>query len=374
MPTRRSAPRPSPRCPADDEHLEVLRELARDDEDVQRAAGGRRPARRAPRTSCRWPAASATPELRREYAERLVAVATAPAPTDADAALALDGLDDQKQFAAVAKASPHDTVRTAALGRIHDTRLLSSVARHAADGQTAADAVARIADHAELLNIATKTEHKDAGISALERALEAGTGTDARDTLEGVASRARNKSVVKRARAMLQAMDEEEAARRLALEQWQQRVARIVARVEAIAAAPSTTGAAAQLADAEAEWQTVTGNGAFELDADTSSRFGAVAARAREEITRVEQEAEAPTRGDRQARGAGRARARSSASGSSRRAAKTRSAQIDVARGEWEGMALQSPLTAADQALRTRSTRRAGAPPNAISAARNWRG
>ena len=38
--------------------------------------------------------------------------------------------------------------------------------------QTALDAVARLADPAELLNVALKTEHKDAGIAALERAVE----------------------------------------------------------------------------------------------------------------------------------------------------------------------------------------------------------
>ena len=47
---------------------------------------------------------------------------------------------------------------------------LSSVARHAADPRTAALAAERIQDPAELLNVATKTEHKDAGVSALERA------------------------------------------------------------------------------------------------------------------------------------------------------------------------------------------------------------
>ena len=81
--------------------------------------------------------------------------------------------------------SPHDTVRAAALGRIHDQKLLSSVARHAMDPQTSADAVGRIADASELLNVALKTEHKDAGVAALERAVESGgAGGDVRDTLE----------------------------------------------------------------------------------------------------------------------------------------------------------------------------------------------
>ena len=58
--------------------------------------------------------------------------------------------------------------------------------------------MARIADGAELLNIAVKTEHKDAGVAALERALEAGAGgDDVREVLDGVANRAKSKGVGK---------------------------------------------------------------------------------------------------------------------------------------------------------------------------------
>ena len=85
-------------------------------------------------------------------------------------------------------------------------------------------------------------------------------------------------------------MDDEEAARRATLEQWQQRVAQVFARVEALGANPAAPGAAAQLADAESEWRSVTGNGAFELDADTSSRFGALVDQASREIQRIERE------------------------------------------------------------------------------------
>ena len=71
------------------------------------------------------------PDLRRELTDRLVAIAIAPADTDADAALALDGLEDPRQFSTIAKSSPHDTVRAAALGRVHEPKALSSIARHA---------------------------------------------------------------------------------------------------------------------------------------------------------------------------------------------------------------------------------------------------
>ena len=117
-----------------------------------------------------------------------MAVATAPADNDGEAALALEGLDDPRQLSTVAKQSPHDTVRTAALGRVHDVRALGSVARHAADPQTALEAVARIADHGELVNVALKTDHKDAGLSALERVASADPDGALRQTLETIAT------------------------------------------------------------------------------------------------------------------------------------------------------------------------------------------
>jgi len=216
--------------------------------------------------------------LRREVTERLVEIATAPAPTDGDAALALEGLEDQRQLAAVAKASPHDTVRTAALGRVHDVKLLASVARNAAYGATALEAVARVADQAELINVAIRTEHKDAGIAALDRAADTSEpGAELRDMLDTVGTRAKHKSVAKRARAMTQAMMEAEAARRLALDGWQQQVAGIVARVEALAATPAGPRTGEALAGAEADWSALGVDPAFALDPDTVAHYaGAV--------------------------------------------------------------------------------------------------
>jgi hypothetical protein len=337
---------------ADDaEHGDVLREMAREDAEVRvRRAAGSRLTRAEDLVVLAK--AEADADLRREYAERLVGIANAPAQDDAAAALALEGITDEKQLATIAKASPFGTVRAAALGRIHDAKLLSSVARHATDPVIASEAVARVADAGELLNIAAKTEHKDAGVAALERALQANAGTGARDMLEGLASRAKSKSVAKRARAIIQALDEEEAAKRAALEQWQQRVAQIVARAEALAAAPSA-GAAAQLSEAEQEWNAVTGEGAYPLDADTAARFTSLVAQARGEIDRLERE-----EAERRAEAARREALVTARAEICERVEQARgedaAAQIDVARGEWEGLALQSPLAAEDEALRAR--------------------
>lgn len=338
--------------PDDDEHLGVLLELARDDVDarVRRAAGARLT---RVEDIVQLARSERDEQMRRDYTERLVTIASAPAATDANAALALEGIEDQKQFSTVAKSSPHDTVRAAALGRIHDVRLLGSVARNAADAQTALDAAARVADAAELFNIATKTDHKDAGIAALERAVEASAGGDVREILSGVADRAKNKSVGKRARALIQAMDEQEAAQRAALEQWQQQVARVLARVEAIAANPSTPDATIELAYAEAEWTGLSAQGTFELDPDTAGRFGMLVEQARTEIARLARE-EAERRAE-QERREELSRARQAICERVEQArGEDAPAEIDLARSEWEGLATAHPMTSDDEQLQAR--------------------
>jgi hypothetical protein len=244
--------------PDDAEHWGIIAELAASDEDVRvrRAAISRVGVvgylARIARTE-------RDESLRRELCERLIAVANAAAESDGDAAAALDGLSDQKHFGTVAKSSPHDTVRTAALGKIHDVKVLASVARHAVDAQIALEAVARVTDQAELVAVAAKTDHKDAGIAALERAAEALTSdADRRELLDGIAGRAKNKSVAKRAKALVQEIDEAEAAGKAAREEGQKRVALVMARLDAIASTPGMAEADAQLAEAAEQWRALT--------------------------------------------------------------------------------------------------------------------
>jgi hypothetical protein len=275
--------------PDDAEHEQTLVELATADEDVRvrRAAAARLT---AATDLVRVIRSEPDESLRREVAARLVEIATTPSEADGEAALALEGLDDPRQLATVARLSPFDTVRTAALGRVHDARALGSVARNAAHGDTALEAVARIADRSELLSVALRTDHKDAGIAALERAAETSdAGTELRDLLESAATRAKNKSVAKRARAMVQALEEAEATRRVALETWQQRIAGLVGRVEGLAAAPGTPDADTELAAAEVEWGEVSAKPEFELDPDTAARFGAAVDAARTAIAEYRQ-------------------------------------------------------------------------------------
>ena len=275
--------------PDDADHRSVLLELATEDPDlrVRRAAAARLS---FAADLVRVARAETDDDLKRAVAERLVALASAPSHDDGEAALALEGLDDPRHLSTIAKQSPHDTVRTAALGRVHDVRALGSVARHATYPQTALEAVTRIADLGELVNVALKTNHKDAGLSALERAAAVDRDGTLRQTLETIASRAKNKTVAKQARTMAQALEQAEAASRAAREAWQQRTDRILARMEACATEPPNALTAGRLAEAETDWRTLASESAYSLAPETVSRFEALTESARAAVARYEEE------------------------------------------------------------------------------------
>jgi hypothetical protein len=337
--------------PEDDEHRVAIEELAASDPDVRvRTAAVDRIAD-VP-VLARLARTEQDPDLRRILTDRLVEIAITPAATDADAALALDGLDDPRQFSTIAKSSPHDTVRAAALGRVHDAKALSSIARHAADPQTALDAVARISDPAELLNVALKTEHRDAGVAALDNVIDP-SSPDARETLDTVAARAKSKSVVKRARALLQSIDEAEAARRAALEEWHRRVSGILAKVETIAASPSMADAATRLTDAEAEWRDMSSNPVFELDQETTARFGALVESAHGAID-AHEHAEADRRAVAERDAVARRTREAICERLESAHAEHALEEIEKARGEWEGLPGPSTQEIDDERTRER--------------------
>ncbi len=332
----------------DPEDVAALATLAREDTDsrVRRAASAR-----VDNVAVLAAMAVSDPDegIRAETAERLTGIASGER---ADAArLALGALRDQKYLAAVARQSPLEPIRTEALGRLTDVKALGSVARQAADARTASLAVERIADAAELINVALKTEHKDAGISALERALAAGIVE--RDTLEDIASRAKNKSVGKRARTVIQELDAQEAARKAALEHQQQQVAAALARVEALAAMPPGAQARPQLEQAEAEWRELTAADIVPSGGDEQARFAAAASAARESIARAEREL-----ASQRELAARLAEVRSSKLSLCERVEALRGETIldemATARGEWEGLPVVADEEAVDAGLLTR--------------------
>jgi hypothetical protein len=268
----------------DPEDAAVLAEIAREDAEprVRRAAAAR--VQEIPVLAA---LAVSDPDegVRSDVSERLAVVA---AGENADlAAQAVAALTDQRQLADVAQNSPHDAIRMQALTQVTDLKALSSIARKAADGRVAATAVERIQDPAELLNIAVKTDHKDAGVTALERSVQM-AGED-RGTLESVAARARNKAVARRARGMVQAMDDAEVARRAAVDSHNQRLAGVLARAEALAQ-DARAARPEQADEIEREWRELVTAAPIEMSADDDARFRGRIAAAREEIEQADRE------------------------------------------------------------------------------------
>jgi hypothetical protein len=89
---------------------------------------------------------------------------------------------------------------------------------------------------------------------------------------------------------MIQELEEAEAARRAALEAWQHRVAAVMARVEALAAAPATSDSAARLDEAERDWRELASTGAYEIDTDSVARFGTLISEGRTAVAHYERE------------------------------------------------------------------------------------
>jgi hypothetical protein len=270
--------------------------------------------------------------LRSEIGERLAAIA---AGENADqAAQAVAALTDQRQLADVAQKSPHDSIRLGALTRVTDLKALSSVARKAADPRVAATAVERMQDPSELLNVAARTEHKDAGVTALERAVQI-AGAD-RDTLESVAARARNKSVAKRARGMVQAMEDAEAARRAAVDSHNQQLAALLARAETLAR--HTQNTRVEQADAlEQEWRDLVAAAPVDVMADDEARFREHVGNARSGIAQAERDRAAAREREEQL-----ARLRDARTALCERiealAGEQTADRIAEARAEWEGL------------------------------------
>jgi hypothetical protein len=316
---------------ADPDGAAVLAAIAREDAEprVRRAAAARV---QEVAVLASLALADADEGLRSEIADRLAIIA---AGENADtAAQAVAALTDQRQLADAAQKSPHDAIRLSALARVTDLKALSSVARKAADPRVAATAVERIEDPAELLNIAAKTEHKDAGVTALERAVQI-AGAD-RETLDGIAVRARNKSVAKRARGMVQAMEDAETARRAAVDSLNQRLAALLARAETLAG-QSRTAQAEQVDALEQEWQEIFSGAPVDVTPDDDTRFRERIAAAREGIVQAERDRAAAREREEQAAAIRDAR-RAICERVEALAGEDAADRLAEARAEWEGL------------------------------------
>jgi hypothetical protein len=185
-------------------------------------------------------AGDADAETRDRAADRLLALATA-GPDEGTALAAVRAMTDPRRLSSIARSDAPEAVRLEALDRTSDDRSLGSIARHARHEATAAAAAARVADRDELLEIAMNGEHKDVALAVFERILSAG-----RDLalLKSIESRGQQKAVSRRARAVIQEIEAEEAARRAAVEDRQRREATLLSAVEQLAASITDPGAA----------------------------------------------------------------------------------------------------------------------------------
>lgn len=243
--------------PEDDR--EVLAEIAREDPDprVRRAAVSRLWTPDALRAVlAREQDAAVCQEARRQ----LIALATTGEGAEATAALA--ALTEERDLAIVAKSASAEPVSVAAVDRLTAPRLLAAVARVAGHAAARSGALARVADGDDLVEVATRSEHRDVAIPALDRLLQQP------DALRQVADRARLKPVQRRARAALRALETTESLGSEAeITSHREDVCELV---DGVVALTERLAARRQLADARTAWNALDPSAADEA---VSRRF-----------------------------------------------------------------------------------------------------
>lgn len=268
-----------------DDHLE-LAGLAESDPDgrVRRAAVGRIA---DPDVLGRC-AADADSSVKDAAMDRLAELAM-DASDAALATRAVSKLTDTRRLAQIAKSAQADTadaVRTAALAGLSDDRALGAVARHAKVEAVAMAALARVTSADELFDTVLNSDHKDVALSAFDRVVDA-NNPDV-NQLKTIEARAQQKSAAKRARTMLQAIEDAETARRLAEEERRRQETLLCDAVEGATSVVDPDRSEADLARLESAWQAI-----GSPDQAASARFAAGAAAIRGLIADRRREIEA---------------------------------------------------------------------------------
>ena len=189
----------------------------------------------------------------------------------------------------IAKSTAADAVREVALARLTDERALGGVARHAKVESTALAAAARLGSADELLSTALNSEHRDVALAAFDRVVNEGPapGSDVA-LLKTIEARTQQKAVARRAKTMLQAIEDAENARRVAEEERRKQEASLCAAVESLTDVTDPDRIAAELARLSAAWDALAGT-----DAAAARRFAAGADAARARMTQRRSEIEA---------------------------------------------------------------------------------
>jgi hypothetical protein len=132
---------------------------------------------------------------------------------EADSVAAVDALaalGDLKALAVVAKIAPGVAVADRARLRVTDLHVLASIARHSEHESVRREAFDALRDPRDILSVALNSEFREPTVSAVEQITD-------REALEQIATRAKNKSAAKRARAITREIDERRALEREAL-------------------------------------------------------------------------------------------------------------------------------------------------------------
>jgi hypothetical protein len=228
-------------------------------------------------------ASDADGEAKDRAADRLLALAMT-GHDEGTALAATRALADPRRLSALARSEAPDAVRAEALARTTDSRALSSIARHAKHETTAAAALDRLSDADELLDVALNAEHKDVALRAFDRIVAGGADVA---LLRSVETRAQQKAVAKRARLMIQEIEEAEAARRAAEEARREREAAVCESVERLAGAGDAVLISRELEQLTETWR------ALETPSDAAeARFKAASSQATAAILRLERAAE----------------------------------------------------------------------------------
>jgi hypothetical protein len=204
-----------------------------------------------------------------------------------DGLRALPGAEAAKQLVLVAKSARRENVSRRALDALgRDSRALGTTARRSEHAAIRLDAIARVEDESELAATALRSEYKDVTLAALERVTDAAA-------LRGVAARAKNPAAQRRARAMVRAIEEREAAaaaaeaRRLAAIEQARRVRRDICRdAESLVTAADVARVPARLEALDARWRALDD----EPEAEVASRYAQAVHAVRDRIARDEAE------------------------------------------------------------------------------------
>ena len=231
------------------------------------------------------------PDLRERAADQLLGLASRRPDPDAAgdehavvALAAVRAIEDPRRLSTIAKSEATEAVRADALGRLSDERALSSIARHAKHEATALAALARLSDPADLLEVALNADHRDVALGAFDRAIAPG-----RDLaqLRSVEARTQQKAVAKRARALIQEIEDAEAARRAAEEERRRREAALIEAVGRLVDVADVAVARAELVRLTESWR-----GLSVMEQSTLDRFTDATAAAQENIVMRQREAD----------------------------------------------------------------------------------